>query len=204
MTFCLHELSLNHEIQDKARENVLEVLSRHDGKMTYEALNEMTYLEQCINGEWLVDQHELYSVFDISESLRKFPPGASLIRSVTKDYHVPDTRIILKKGMTVLVSIYGIHHDPEIYPNPEKFDPDRFSHENSSKRHPMAFIPFGEGPRICIGLRFGMIETKVGLATLLSKFKFHKSNRTKLPLAFSMKNIVLSPEGGLYMRVEKI
>lgn len=51
MTFCLHELSLNHELQDKARANVLEVLARHEGKITYEALSEMTYLEQCINGE---------------------------------------------------------------------------------------------------------------------------------------------------------
>lgn len=206
MTFCLHELSLNHELQDKARANVLEVLARHDGKITYEALNEMTYLEQCINGEWLSDANgfDFIHKMCISESLRKFPPGASLIRSVTKDYHVPDSQIVLKKGTTVLASIYGIHHDPDIYPNPENFDPDRFSHENSSKRHSMAFIPFGEGPRVCIGKKFGIIETKVGLATLLSKFKFHKSDRTQLPLKFSKKNIVLSPEGGLYLRIEKI
>lgn len=205
MTFCLHELSLNYEIQDKARANVLEVLARHDGKITYEALSEMTYLEQCINGERLSNAHEMsIHNFCISESLRKFPPGASLIRSVTKDYQVPDTQIVLKKGTTVLASIYGIHHDPEFYPNPENFDPDRFSHENSRKRHSMAFIPFGEGPRVCIGKKFGIIETKVGLATLLSKFKFHKSDRTQLPLTFSKKNIVLSPEGGLYLRIEKI
>lgn len=71
---------------------------------------------------------------------------------------------------------------------------------------PINFVPeiLGEGPRVCIGLRFGMIETKVGLATLLSKFKFHKSERTQIPLAFSKKNIVLSPEGGLFLRIEKI
>lgn len=127
MTFCLHELSLNEDIQEKARNNIREVLARHDGKITYESLNEMTYLEQCIN-----------------ESLRKFPPGASLIRTVTKDYQVPDSKIILKKGTTMLASIYGIHHDPSLYPNPEEFDPERFSPENIAARHHMAFIPFGK------------------------------------------------------------
>lgn len=104
----------------------------------------------------------------------------------------------------MLTSIYGIHHDPSIYPNPEIYDPDRFTHANSVKRHQMAFIPFGEGPRICIGVRFGMIETKVGLVTLLSKFRFRKSDRTQLPLTFNLKNLVLSPEGGLYLKIEKI
>lgn len=51
MTFCLHELSLDQEIQEKARQNVMKVLARHDGKITYEALSEMTFLEQCINGK---------------------------------------------------------------------------------------------------------------------------------------------------------
>lgn len=50
MTFCLHELSINQEIQEKARKNVLDVLARHEGKITYDAINEMTYLEQCIKG----------------------------------------------------------------------------------------------------------------------------------------------------------
>lgn len=104
----------------------------------------------------------------------------------------------------MLVSVYGIHHDPDIYDDPEKFDPDRFLPENFTNRHQMSFIPFGQGPRICIGERFGYIEMKVGLATLLSKFKFHKSPRTKLPLSFSKKNLVLSPEGGLYLKIEKL
>jgi cytochrome P450 family 6 len=53
MTFCLHELSLNQDIQEKARQSVIEVLARHDGQITYDALTEMTYLEQCINGDYI-------------------------------------------------------------------------------------------------------------------------------------------------------
>lgn len=55
MSFCLHELSINQELQDKARKNVLKVLARHDGKLTYDAINEMTFLEKCINGELFLD-----------------------------------------------------------------------------------------------------------------------------------------------------
>jgi cytochrome P450 family 6 len=99
----------------------------------------------------------------LSESLRKFPPGSSLLRTVTKDYQVPDSKVILKKGMTMLASIYAIHHDPEIYPDPEVFDPDRFSHENMAKRHPLSFIPFGEGPRNCIGMRYYQSKLKTSL-----------------------------------------
>lgn len=206
MTFCLHELSLNQNLQEKVRANVQDVLARHDGKITYESLNEMTYLEQCINGKLSFDKAIASKnvFFSLPESLRQYPPGASLFRKVTKDYQVPDSNIVLKKGMTVLASIYGIHHDPDLYPDPEVFDPDRFSQENVSKRHRMAFIPFGEGPRICIGIRFAILQTKVGLATLLSKFKFHKSDRTQIPLQFDRKNSILSPEGGLFLRIEKI
>jgi len=80
-----------------------------------------------------------------TESLRKFPPAASLIRTVTKDYQVQNSDVILEKGTSIFISVYGIHHDPEIYENPEAFNPDRFLQENIAKRHPMSFLPFGQG-----------------------------------------------------------
>ncbi|KAG5677849.1 hypothetical protein PVAND_007569 [Polypedilum vanderplanki] len=186
MTFCLHELSLNREIQEKARQNVIEVLARHNGEITYEALSEMTYLEQCIN-----------------EALRKYPP-VGLIRTCTKDYRVPDTDVVLQKGTTVVVSVYGIHHDSEIYENPQEYNPERFTPENIAKRHQMAFLPFGQGPRVCIGERFGYIETKVGLATLLSKFRFEPSSKTKTPIEFNKKNFILSVDGGMFLKISKL
>lgn len=63
---------------------------------------------------------------------------------MTKDYPVEDSNIVLKKGTYVLANIYGIHRDPDLYPNSDVFDPDRFTPENIGKRHPMAFIPFGK------------------------------------------------------------
>ena len=68
------------------------------------------------------------------------------------DYQVPDSKVIIEKGKTVMISVYSIHHDPEYYPDPEKYDPDRFSQEEIDKRHPYSFLPFGAGPRNCIGI----------------------------------------------------
>lgn len=68
-----------------------------------------------------------------------------------KDYKLPGTDVTLEKNSFVLISNLGIHYDPEIYPDPMKFDPDRFTTENKGKRSHCAYLPFGEGPRICVG-----------------------------------------------------
>lgn len=90
----------------------------------------------------------------LAETLRKHPPAEAVTRICVKDYKVPGMDITLKTGDHIQVSIAGIHHDPEHYPDPEKFDPERFSEENKLKRSPFSFLAFGEGPRICIGKDF--------------------------------------------------
>ncbi|KRT82368.1 cytochrome P450, partial [Oryctes borbonicus] len=155
MAFLLHELAYHQEIQDKLREEIAETLRKHDGKLTYDGIMEMKYMDQVVN-----------------ETLRMYPPLAFLNRICTKDYKLPNANVTIEEGTAILVSNLGIHWDPEYYPNPEKFDPDRFTEENKRTRPTFTFLPFGEGPRICIGQRFGLMQTKTGIALLLNHYKF--------------------------------
>ncbi|XP_058819081.1 probable cytochrome P450 6a23 [Topomyia yanbarensis] len=186
LTWTLYELSLNQSIQEKGRQHVMNVLDKHDGEITYESVNDMIYLDKILN-----------------EALRKYPPVPVHFREATKDYQVPDTKIVIETGTKVFIPVYGIHHDPAVFPDPERFDPERFSPEQVQNRHPCAWTPFGEGPRICIGLRFGLLQAKVGLIYLLKNFKFDIGEKSKAPLSFDVKSLTLSPEGGLSLKVKK-
>lgn len=136
MTYCMYEFSVNEDIQEKARQSVIEAMSKHGNELTYDAVGDMNYLEQCVD-----------------ETLRKYPVVSSLQRTPIRDYLIPHTNIVLPKGRPVMIPVHAIHHDEAIYPQPEKFDPDRFTPEEVSKRHQFSYLPFGEGPRICIGMR---------------------------------------------------
>jgi cytochrome P450 len=87
----------------------------------------------------------------VSETLRKYPPVAILTRECTKVYEIPGTDVVLEKGIQVVIPTMGMLYDPQYFPDPEKFDPERFNEEAKSKRHHYTYLPFGEGPRICIG-----------------------------------------------------
>nr|CAD7463171.1 unnamed protein product [Timema tahoe] len=134
ISFCLHELAINQDIQDRLAEEICTILRAQDNKITYEIINKMNYLDQVVN-----------------ETLRKHTPASGITRVCSKPYIIPGTNVHLKKGDSVLVSIPGLHFDPKYYPDPERFDPERFTKENVKSRHPYTFLPFGEGPRICIG-----------------------------------------------------
>jgi cytochrome P450 family 6 len=86
-----------------------------------------------------------------AESLRKYPPLTVLRRVCAKSTKIRGTDVTVDKGILVLVPILGIHHDPKYYPDPERFDPERFSEAEKKKRPHSCYLPFGEGPRMCIG-----------------------------------------------------
>lgn len=131
-------------------------------------------------------------------------PGVSLTRTVSKNYQIDGTTIFLKKGEKILVSIYSIHHDPEYYPDPEKFDPDRFLPEAVSNRNPYTYMPFGEGPRSCIGQQLALLQTKIALVYLLNNFNFSTCSRTLIPIKYLPNARVLTLAGGLWLSVKKL
>lgn len=79
--------------------------------------------------------------------------------------------ITIPKGATVMIPLFHILMNPSIYPEPEKFDPDRFSSENKKIRNPLSFMPFGQGPRLCLGMRLAYLELKQGLVCILRKMR---------------------------------
>ncbi|KAJ8968107.1 hypothetical protein NQ314_002462, partial [Rhamnusium bicolor] len=117
----------------------------------------------------------------------------------TKTYQVPDTNVYIEEGLSVLIPCYGLHRDPEYFPDPELFDPNRFNEENKSKIWDYTYMPFGDGPRNCIGMRFAMIQAKIALSLTLRNFKFCLSKKTKLPLKMETKGIILAAIGGLWI-----
>ncbi|KAK4878617.1 hypothetical protein RN001_011123 [Aquatica leii] len=187
MMYCLFELALNQEIQEKVREEVNVVLQRHNQVMTYDSLNDMIYMRQVLD-----------------EVMRKYPPLPILTRVCTIDYKIPNIDLTIKKGTRVIIPLLGIQNDPDYFPKPEKFDPERFAPKNKEKLHQVCYMPFGEGSRLCIGLRFAFLQMKVGLSILLQNYKFSLNEKTQLPLKINPKNFTLSPIGSIWVDAEKI
>lgn len=209
MIYSLFELAHNQTLQDKARENVRKVLAKHNGQFSYEALCEMDYIENCVNGEWKrfdLKIAYLSEIFfhSIAESMRKYPPLSNLTRVCTRDYRVEGTKFVIKKGQMVFIPANAIQNDPEIYPNPTVYEPDRFTPEEEAKRSPYSFLPFGQGPRNCIGLRFGMMQSKLGVGLLVHHFKFEPCSRSVNPIVYDNSTFVLTPKDGIYLKVTQL
>ncbi|XP_050694168.1 cytochrome P450 6B7-like [Eriocheir sinensis] len=186
LSFLSYCLALHPDVQQRCMTEIDTVLERHDGQVTYEALTEMTYLDMVF-----------------AETLRLYPPAPRVDRTVTKDYRVPGTDITLPAGLKVIISIYSIHRDPRHYPNPTHFDPERFSPENKATRSPMAYMPFGSGPRNCIGMRFALMEAKIAAVCLLQEFAFIPSKRTQVPIKLEKRSGLLKAEDGVWVRLAK-
>ncbi|KRT82623.1 cytochrome P450, partial [Oryctes borbonicus] len=182
MAFCMLELAGNESIQDKVREEIFQVFDKYNGKLLYESLTDMKYLGQVID-----------------ETLRLYPSIPFISRVCTKDYKIHNSEVVIEKGTRVFLPVYALHRDPEYYPSPDNFNPDRFNDENKSKRHPFVYLPFGEGPRVCIGQRFGLMQVKMGLAILLKNYKFTVNRRTKLPVEFECNNFLLRVKGDIWL-----
>ncbi|KAJ9594231.1 hypothetical protein L9F63_014391 [Diploptera punctata] len=190
-TFMMYELAKQPEIQKRLREEICQVLQKHNNQVTYEAIQEMKYLDMV-----------LY------ETLRKYPVLGVIDRVCVSDYDLPGPSgkgiFTLKAGTSVYIPLCGIHSDPEFYPNPDKFDPERFTEENKSKRHNYAYFPFGEGPRICIGKRFGLMQIKTAFAHILPKFQVSISKNTPKEIVFDPKAFIIKTEDEMYLDFKKI
>ncbi|XP_071635093.1 cytochrome P450 9e2-like [Temnothorax longispinosus] len=144
MCFAVHELTVNQGVQDRLRKEVQQHLAEGNGEISYESLSKMSYMDMVI-----------------SETLRMYPPTILTDRLCAKRYELPPSR----PGCKNFTSRSGVN-----FPNPDKFNPERFSEENKDKILPYTYLPFGYGPRKCIGNRFVLMETKILIVHFLQKF----------------------------------
>ncbi|KAJ9594228.1 hypothetical protein L9F63_014388 [Diploptera punctata] len=190
MTFALYELALHPEIQNKLREEICQVLQKHNNQVTYEAIQDMKYLDMVV-----------------SETLRKYPVLPFLDRKSIKSQEIPapsgEGTITIPAGTGIYIPLLGIHYDPKYYPEPQKFNPERFTDENKQSRPNYTHMPFGEGPRTCIGMRFGLMQTKTGLTHILSRYQVEPCKETQIPLEFDKKNFLLSSKVGINLKFNK-
>lgn len=135
--------------------------------------------------------------------MRKNPSVGTLHRVIGSDYTLP-CGAVAPKGTYVIIPALAFHHDEEHFSNPDVFDPDRFNEDTKSTRHQFAYLPFGEGPRVCIGIRFGMLQTKLGLSMLLRQFRFEICSKTDIPLKVNNASLLLLPAGGVWLKLSQI
>ncbi|XP_023936311.1 cytochrome P450 6B1-like [Bicyclus anynana] len=183
LAFTMYELALNPDIQEKLIAEVDVVLARHNGNITIEAIAELSYMDKVLH-----------------ETLRKYPT-ADLTRRAKADYKIPGTNITIEKDVTILVPLLAISRDEKYYPNPNKFDPERFSAGNDSCRHPCANIPFGTGPRHCIGKLFAKYQSRICLIKFFSTFYVEKSKDTQKYITPDPNRITYAAKGGIHLNI---
>ncbi|XP_055619248.1 probable cytochrome P450 9f2 [Toxorhynchites rutilus septentrionalis] len=189
MTFLTYELIVNPNVQKRLYEEVVKTDESLNGKpLTYDALQKMQYMDMVV-----------------SETLRLWPPAVVFDRLCVKDYRYDDgngTRFTIEKGQMLMIPTIAIHRDPKYYPNPEKFDPERFSEENRSSINTGAYLPFGAGPRNCIGSRLALMEVKSILYYLLKDFSLERTEKTQIPLQLQKNMFVLQAEKGVWLELK--
>ncbi|RVE52023.1 hypothetical protein evm_003301 [Chilo suppressalis] len=186
LAFALHELAKNQDVQEKLFQEIKQqVFEKNNGELSLETLKQLTYMSQ---------------VFD--ETLRMYPI-IDLQRKVSaSSVQIPGTDITLKRDDYIFVPIRGIHYDEKYYPDPYKFDPERFSPENVKSRHPCAFLPFGLGPRHCIGARFATVQNRLFLVKFLSHYKVEPPAVMK-KFTYNPMKITLAATDGVPLKITR-
>ncbi|XP_054730165.1 probable cytochrome P450 308a1 [Anastrepha obliqua] len=188
MAFALYEYAKNPSVQARVQKEIDEVLARYGGEVCYEAIQEMNYLGAT-----------LY------ETLRLYPPMMALLKHCTKEFELSPQTVGGKSfqvpvGMVLIIPVKAVHYDADLYEQPLRFQPERFLGQKDKANG--LFLGFGEGPRMCPGMRFGLAQSKAGIATLLSKYSIHLSENTK-PFKISAITFLTATRDGIWISFEE-
>ncbi|GFG30378.1 hypothetical protein Cfor_12948 [Coptotermes formosanus] len=180
ISWAMYLLGSHPEVQEKVVEELKGIFGDSDREATYGDLQQMKYLERVIK-----------------EALRLFPSVPAFSRCLEVDVKIKNYTI--PAGTQLPILPFLMHRNPEVFPNPEDFNPDNFLPERVQNRHPFAYIPFSAGPRNCIGQRFAMLEEKVVLSSVLRRLRLESlDKREEVPLLLEL---ILRPQNGIRIKI---
>ncbi|XP_054267108.1 cytochrome P450 6k1-like [Macrosteles quadrilineatus] len=182
VTFALFEIANNPSIQNKLHKEIDSVMLKHKD-WNLEALREMTFLDGVVQ-----------------ETLRVYSVNVLLMRAVNEKYNLPGTDVVLEKDMQVFITSDALHKDPDLYPSPLEFRPERW--QGNNYRTSSTYLPFGHGPRICISIRLAVLTVKLCLARVVAQHDLSISPKMTLPLQFD-KNLHFKARDGVWLRFSK-
>lgn len=188
LSFVLHEIALHPEVKAKLIAEIEEVVEKTNGNPTYDAIKNMAYMDAVLN-----------------ESIRLNSVAFSLDRICVKEFQLPPASpdaepVNLKPGDVLWFPPFSLQRDPKYFQDPTTFDPNRFLNGNAPS--PSVYLPFGIGPRICIGNRFALLESKILIFYLLWRCDLEPCVKTQVPMQYSKASFGLMPEKGFWLNFQ--
>ncbi|XP_017864588.1 PREDICTED: probable cytochrome P450 9h1 [Drosophila arizonae] len=188
LCFVTYELCMNPTVQQQLYEEILDVEQQLQGKpLDYDSLMHMKYMDMVV-----------------SEALRKWPPAPQTDRACNADIDLRDENneivVSLKKGDRIFIPIVGLHYDPEYFPEPKEFRPERFAEQNKEDIKPFTYMPFGVGPRSCIGNRMALMEVKSIIYHQLLKFELLPCKKTTLDMMNNIMGFQMAPKDKFWLK----
>ncbi|KAM6941813.1 cytochrome P450 3A40-like [Lycodopsis pacificus] len=171
LTFLAYNLATNPHVMKRLQEEVDSTFP-DKGPIEYQALMQMEYLDSVIN-----------------ESLRLYPIAPRLERVAKATVEI--NGLVIQKDMVVMVPTWPLHRDASLWPEPEEFKPERFSKENKETIDPYTYMPFGAGPRNCIGMRFALVMMKLAMVEILQRFSFSVCKETEIPVEMDIQGLLM-------------
>uniref|UniRef100_A0A8C9XPA1 unspecific monooxygenase n=1 Tax=Sander lucioperca TaxID=283035 RepID=A0A8C9XPA1_SANLU len=171
LSFMAYNLATNPHTMKRLQEEVDSTFP-DKGPVEYQALMQMEYLDCVIN-----------------ESLRLYPIAPRIERVAKATVEI--NGLVIPKGMVVMVPTWPLHRDPDLWSEPEEFKPERFSKENKETIDPYTYMPFGAGPRNCIGMRFALVMMKLAMVEILQRYSFSVCKETEIPLEMDIQGLLM-------------
>uniref|UniRef100_A0A3Q1HWC2 Cytochrome P450 3A n=2 Tax=Anabas testudineus TaxID=64144 RepID=A0A3Q1HWC2_ANATE len=181
LTFLSYNLATNPDVMKRLQQEIDSTFP-NKAPVEYQALMQMEYLDSVIN-----------------ESLRLYPIAARLERVAKATVEI--NGLVIPKGMVVMVPTWPLHRDPDLWSEPEKFKPERFSKENKENIDPYTYMPFGAGPRNCIGMRFALVVMKLAVVEILQRYSFSVCKETEIPFEMDIQGL-LTPKRPIQLKLE--